>query len=1013
MKKLFKKIGLSLAILTCALCTGAGISLVTENSYIAKADEVKSIAASDYYMSGAGIRLINDANGTGLRFHTILSNAEYESLKEGDKTGTLIIPEIRYDGELTLEDLKKESKYRPQNINTTDVWFSTSDQDGNPVMKSTAYLYNIPQAAYGARYVARSYIQYADGSVAYAYTDENRWVSMTDVADTITKDETKSDLVKAQVTPYIISETKVTYNMPEGKVTETLPYGGKATPNDTVSYNNSLYCIEGWTDQFGRTWDIEKDTVTMPLVLTPNFGLKPDKVLDSAVGSNTHTNNPLTKYEGVDNTAAPAGFTKVARYDSKDTWTSSVMHPCGYDNTSIAKYDEVWFALKSNGSWNITNNVDSENSFGAFFSDSWIYFHLMQTSDSVWDIEITKDGKVITLSNQSGIERGYGSNAMELANALSTILYGKGAAQGNTDGASVILYRGDATKTFTIYSTEVLTKSSITNLTGMPVATVKTVTDENGDTVWMLRDGASDDSTHEYQGEYTMAVPTGFTQVKRFDSNTEAGEDGNAWVAGRAWATSYDDTDLSAYSEVWFAVYMSSGYINDRKDTLAFAGNWVYFHLTQTAESLWTIKVVVNGAVKATYADHNAKSGSATLPKDSIAKIIYNTGSESQGIYLFVQNGACSIYSTELVGVLKTTNTGTETPKEDTIVPNVSETTPVYNVARIETESLTVDSAISAAHGSSQLEVSQQVNDTIAPAGFTKVTRYDSKSTWTSSVMNPYGYNNISIASYKEVWFALKSNGSWNITNNKDSENSFGAFFSDSWIYFHLTQTSDSVWDIEITKDGKVITLSNQSGIERGYGSDAAQLKNALSTILYGKGAAQNNTDGASVILYRGDATKTFTIYSTELRASRGERAIYSAFDGAVATTDTTQTNFNGYSSVYKVENFTGNSFAKLDLTGKDYDYVRFAFRTTGDFALKVGNTTCEFKSGNTYYVTLTATENGWMVKVDCNDNIQYTFRFNALSTAVSLNDIFGAMTTSETEPVTAYCTEVRAVKIA
>ena len=422
-----------------------------------------------------------------------------------------------------------------------------------------------------------------------------------------------------------------------------------AMSNETIT---QLVLTEGETVYFAVTYGEKLETtgtITIYPAHDPEISKAAGKVLDSAVGSNTHANNPLTKYEGVDDTAVPAGFTKVTRYDSKDTWTSSVMHPCGYDNTSIAKYDEVWFALKSNGSWNITNNKDSENSFGAFFSDSWIYFHLTKTSDSVWDIEITKDGKVITLKGQSGIERGYGSDAMELANALSTILYGKGAVNNNTDGASVILYRGDATKTFTIYSTEVMGK-----LAGMPADNAKTVTDENGDTVWMLRDGASDDSTHEYQGEYTMAVPTGFTQVKRFDSNTEAGEDGNAWTTARAWATSYDDTDLSAYSEVWFAVYMSSGYINDKKDTLASAGNWVYFHLTQTAESLWTIEVVVNGAVKATYADHNAKSGSAALPKDSIAKIIYNTGSESQGIYLWVQNGACSIYSTELVGILKT-----------------------------------------------------------------------------------------------------------------------------------------------------------------------------------------------------------------------------------------------------------------------------------------------------------------------------------------------------------------------
>ena len=108
MKKFFKKSGLTLATLACVFCAGVGISLVQGSSHIADAYTTKSIAASDYYMSGAGIRLVNDEHGTGLRFHTLLSKAEYEGLdfENGDKTGTLIIPEIRYDGELTLPLIK-------------------------------------------------------------------------------------------------------------------------------------------------------------------------------------------------------------------------------------------------------------------------------------------------------------------------------------------------------------------------------------------------------------------------------------------------------------------------------------------------------------------------------------------------------------------------------------------------------------------------------------------------------------------------------------------------------------------------------------------------------------------------------------------------------------------------------------------------------------------------------------------------------------------------------------------
>jgi hypothetical protein len=104
---------------------------------------------------------------------------------------------------------------------------------------------------------------------------------------------------------------------------------------------------------------------------------------------------------------------------------------------------------------------------------------------------------------------------------------------------------------------------------------------------------------------------------------------------------------------VWFAVKVSSGYLNDRTNTLATSGNWAYFHLTQTADSIWTVEVIVNGKVVRTYAGHNGKAGNAFGTNNSIGKILYYTGGAEQGVYLWVQNGACSIYTTEVVGVLK------------------------------------------------------------------------------------------------------------------------------------------------------------------------------------------------------------------------------------------------------------------------------------------------------------------------------------------------------------------------
>ncbi len=422
----------------------------------------------------------------------------------------------------------------------------------------------------------------------------------------------------------------------------------KANSLATILYGNSYQSADGayvlLNNNSGATMTLyATEIMGYEIPWAPEISKYAEKTLESALGS-THSTNPLTKYEGTDDTtAAPAGFNAITRFE---TTKNGVMWMAGYNTQDLSAYEQVWFAVK------VVNGTLKTNR-GEKATNSWIYFHLTQTADSVWTIEMTIDGKVYeTQTNQSGTE--YQNTSVQKANSLATILYGNGYS--SADGAYVFL-NNNSGATMTLYSTEVVAELSVA---GVPAENAQTVTDENGATVWMLRDGASDDHTHEYKGEDSTAAPRGFTQVKRFDSNTETGADGAAWTTGRAWDTGYDDTVLSAYSEVWFAVKVSSGYLNDRTNTLAASGNWAYFHLTQTADSIWTVEVIVNGEVKATYTGHNGNSTSTTQPKNSIAKIVYNTGGAEQGVYLWVQNGACNIYTTEVVGVLKATPSDTQ-----------------------------------------------------------------------------------------------------------------------------------------------------------------------------------------------------------------------------------------------------------------------------------------------------------------------------------------------------------------
>ena len=95
MKNWIRKFGLSLATIACLFCASFGVvTLLPSNNTTAKAADVE-LAGEDFYVSHMGVRLVNDANGFGVRFHTRMSDEQYAELSGAYKTGTLIIPEFR------------------------------------------------------------------------------------------------------------------------------------------------------------------------------------------------------------------------------------------------------------------------------------------------------------------------------------------------------------------------------------------------------------------------------------------------------------------------------------------------------------------------------------------------------------------------------------------------------------------------------------------------------------------------------------------------------------------------------------------------------------------------------------------------------------------------------------------------------------------------------------------------------------------------------------------------------
>ncbi|MBQ8429897.1 MAG: InlB B-repeat-containing protein, partial [Clostridia bacterium] len=335
-----------------------------------------------------------------------------------------------------------------------------------------------------------------------------------------------------------------------------------------------------------------------------------------------------------------------------------------------------------------------------------------------------------------------------------------------------------------------------------------------------------------------VTAPVGFSTVKRSVS-------GDGWTSALFPAQFYDRTDLTAYSDVWFALKIENAIIeaqyyegNDienesaKKSVWQEFDSWIYYHLTQTGtdaegNALWSIEIKVGGQVIVMITEQSGETLSTNQPENTIARLLPDNGSNSaDNSYVFIRHkgeGAqVSIYSTEILGVKK--------PYD----PEISEA-----ATQIMDKPIAVWGNI--------LAENTDLNGETAPTGFTTVKRSDSGTGWTSGELSVNFYENtIDLSTYSEVWFALKAvNGYFNFVGG------IAQLKTDSWIYFHLTQTGDKVWTIEITVNGVVYgTLTNQNG-------------STIKDLFYDNGS--NSTDGGAIYLRRDSDGTTASLYLTEV----------------------------------------------------------------------------------------------------------------------------------------------------
>ena len=168
-----------------------------------------------------------------------------------------------------------------------------------------------------------------------------------------------------------------------------------------------------------------------------------------------------------------------------------------------------------------------------------------------------------------------------------------------------------------------------------------------------------------------VEAPEGFFDIFRYDAQTEGDR---AWGYGKSalWKYNMDQTDLTPYQEIWFAVKMINATWNIVGDQSKNVGDgaWVYFHITQVGKDefgdvLWDIEMSVGGYTHVVEKNQNGKRLEKDAEPNCLARLLWDQGFSSATsaggdgnaflIYGLTETDI-SFYCTEVVGLRKWSN---------------------------------------------------------------------------------------------------------------------------------------------------------------------------------------------------------------------------------------------------------------------------------------------------------------------------------------------------------------------
>ncbi|MBO5277348.1 MAG: InlB B-repeat-containing protein [Clostridia bacterium] len=449
------------------------------------------------------------------------------------------------------------------------------------------------------------------------------------------------------------------------------------------------------------------------------------------------------------NEPAPTGFTMVEMFDwngntanGGSNWggNNKDMQLTCLDEAVVSNYSAVYFAMKMSGGTGFYVRAAQ-----AYTGSGWLYFYLVRQNDDTWNLSLrSSDDTYKAIDVHTGL----------VGDSLQVLLAYSGTNGAKGSGCYPTKADGDTTSQVYVYMTDM--RAIEKPFDPQIAANAKVVSTS------AIVDAANNANLTPATNEAGVAAPVGFSKVTNFFSAS-----GNTWGSKILSPADFASENLTAFSEVWFAIAIEGGHFTQTAPSWTDIDSdatspWINFHLIQEDDGQWTIEITKDGVLWGTQTNQVG---------DSVAKI-FDTSSDGGRIVVYQKtdgtnsNADVNIYATEVLGVFQTGISENAVTVWDHIW------NPYYFTGG------------GAAEGAYSEEA--------APEGFTKTTEY----TWTGKdFAGKMGhFNNSDISGYSDIWFAMKAAAPGNIY--LQGAPSSGTITGE-WVYVHYHQVSDGVW----TKD--------------------------------------------------------------------------------------------------------------------------------------------------------------------------------------------------------------------